>query len=82
MDLGIGKVELDEVNQHLRGGRVDNHLGKTTPSSPDRDSISPSSAVEFNTTSALANYATEILGFLSSGMDRSMRCPFGLACSH
>nr|CAD7264902.1 unnamed protein product [Timema shepardi] len=36
--LGIGKVELEEVNLHLRGGRVENHLGKTTPSSPDRDS--------------------------------------------
>nr|CAD7405827.1 unnamed protein product [Timema poppensis] len=32
----IGKVELEEVNPHLRGGRVKNHLGKTTP--PDRDS--------------------------------------------
>nr|CAD7202860.1 unnamed protein product [Timema douglasi] len=36
--LGIGKVELEEVNPHLRGGRVENHLGKTNPSSPDRDS--------------------------------------------
>nr|CAD7576461.1 unnamed protein product [Timema californicum] len=36
--LGIGKVELEEVNPHLRGERVENHLGKTTPSSPDRDS--------------------------------------------
>nr|CAD7411981.1 unnamed protein product [Timema cristinae] len=36
--LGIGKVGLEEVNLHLRGGRVENHLGKTTPSSPDRDS--------------------------------------------
>nr|CAD7454679.1 unnamed protein product [Timema tahoe] len=27
-----------EVNPHLRGGRVENHLGKATPSSPDRDS--------------------------------------------
>nr|CAD7570460.1 unnamed protein product [Timema californicum] len=36
--LRIGKVELEEVNPHLRGGRVKNHLGKTTPSSPDRDS--------------------------------------------
>nr|CAD7394290.1 unnamed protein product [Timema cristinae] len=36
--LGIGKVGLEEVNPHLRGGRVENHLGKTTPSSPDRDS--------------------------------------------
>nr|CAD7405355.1 unnamed protein product [Timema poppensis] len=38
---GSGKgtqVELEEVNPHLRGGRVANHLGKTTPSSPDRDS--------------------------------------------
>nr|CAD7406438.1 unnamed protein product [Timema cristinae] len=36
--LGIGKVELEEVNPHLREGRVENHLGKTTSSSPDRDS--------------------------------------------
>nr|CAD7405950.1 unnamed protein product [Timema cristinae] len=28
----------DEVNPHLRGGRVENYLGKTTHSSPDRDS--------------------------------------------
>nr|CAD7193561.1 unnamed protein product [Timema douglasi] len=34
----MGKVELEEVNPHLRGGRVENHLGKTYPSSPDRDS--------------------------------------------
>nr|CAD7396924.1 unnamed protein product [Timema poppensis] len=34
----IGKVELEEVNSHLRGVRVENHLGKTTLSSPDRDS--------------------------------------------
>nr|CAD7405286.1 unnamed protein product [Timema cristinae] len=40
-------VELEEVNPHLRGGRV------------EKTSISPSSAVELNTTSALANYATE-----------------------
>nr|CAD7403986.1 unnamed protein product [Timema cristinae] len=30
-------VELEEVNPHLRGGRVENHLGNTTPSSPDQD---------------------------------------------
>nr|CAD7401597.1 unnamed protein product [Timema cristinae] len=36
--FGIGKVELEEVNPHLRGGIVENHLGKTTPCSPDRDS--------------------------------------------
>nr|CAD7432593.1 unnamed protein product [Timema monikensis] len=55
------EVKLEEVNPHLRGGRVENHLGKTTPVHPTeiRTSISPSSAVELNTTSALANYATE-----------------------
>nr|CAD7429653.1 unnamed protein product [Timema monikensis] len=54
-------VELEVVNPHLHGGRVENHLGKTTPVHPTeiRTSISPSSAVELNTTSALANYATE-----------------------
>nr|CAD7588573.1 unnamed protein product [Timema genevievae] len=31
-------LNLEEVNPHLRGRRVENHLGKTTPSSPDRDS--------------------------------------------
>nr|CAD7571727.1 unnamed protein product [Timema californicum] len=36
--VGIGKVELEEVNPHLRGGRVESYFGKTTPSSPDRDS--------------------------------------------
>nr|CAD7412407.1 unnamed protein product [Timema poppensis] len=36
--MGIVKVDLEEVNPHLRGGRVENTLGKTTPSSPDRDS--------------------------------------------
>nr|CAD7397476.1 unnamed protein product [Timema poppensis] len=35
---GIGKDELEEVNPHLRGGGLANHLGKTTPSSPDQDS--------------------------------------------
>nr|CAD7260927.1 unnamed protein product [Timema shepardi] len=35
--MGIGKVELEEVNPHLCGGRVENHLGKKL-SSPDRDS--------------------------------------------
>nr|CAD7577467.1 unnamed protein product [Timema californicum] len=59
--LGNGKVELEEVNPHLREGRVENHLGKTTPVhlSEIRTSISPSSAVGLNMTSALANYTTE-----------------------
>nr|CAD7393434.1 unnamed protein product [Timema cristinae] len=35
--LGFGKVESEGVNPHLRGGRVENNLGKTPHSSPDRD---------------------------------------------
>nr|CAD7392365.1 unnamed protein product [Timema cristinae] len=35
---GSQTVELDKVKPHLRGGRVEIHLGKTTPSSPNRDS--------------------------------------------
>nr|CAD7441567.1 unnamed protein product [Timema bartmani] len=35
--LELGGLNLEEVNPHLRGERVENHLGKTAPSSPDRD---------------------------------------------
>nr|CAD7395658.1 unnamed protein product [Timema cristinae] len=60
-DGGRKFLLLNEVNPHLRGGRVENHLGKPPPVHPTeiRTSISPSSAVELNTTSALANYVTE-----------------------
>nr|CAD7442684.1 unnamed protein product [Timema bartmani] len=34
----LGRLNIEEVNPHLRGGRVENHLGKATPSSPARDS--------------------------------------------
>ncbi|CAG2066321.1 unnamed protein product, partial [Timema podura] len=34
----LGGLNLEEVNPNLRGGRVENPLGKTTSSSPDRDS--------------------------------------------
>nr|CAD7448158.1 unnamed protein product [Timema bartmani] len=69
-----------EVNPHFRGGRVENHLGKTTPSSPTEilALISPSSAVELNTTNALANYATEadsIFVVCSKGEYNSPRLP-------
>nr|CAD7573311.1 unnamed protein product [Timema californicum] len=58
---GIRKVELEEVNPHLRGGRVENHFSKKNSVHPTeiKTSISPSSVVNLNTTSALANYATE-----------------------
>nr|CAD7586145.1 unnamed protein product [Timema genevievae] len=36
--MGRLRLNLEEVNQNLRGWRVEKHLGKTTPSSPNRDS--------------------------------------------
>nr|CAD7414057.1 unnamed protein product [Timema poppensis] len=51
----IGKVELEEVNPHLRGGRVENHLGNPPVHLTEiRTSISPSSAVKLNTTNSLS----------------------------
>nr|CAD7439539.1 unnamed protein product [Timema bartmani] len=47
-----------EVNPHLRGG-VENNLGKTTPSSPERDSnldLPVLGSLAQHDTSALANY--------------------------
>nr|CAD7586868.1 unnamed protein product [Timema genevievae] len=49
-----------EVNPHLRGGRVGNHLGKITNSSPEQDSnldLPVLSNLAQHDTSALANYA-------------------------
>nr|CAD7395646.1 unnamed protein product [Timema poppensis] len=69
--VNIPAVELEEMNPHLRGGRVENHLGTPPPVHPTeiQTSISPSSMVELNTTSALANYATEadVLATASTG---------------
>nr|CAD7431024.1 unnamed protein product [Timema monikensis] len=54
-------LTLEEVNPHLLRGRVENHLGNPPPIHPTeiRTSISQSKAVQLNTTSVLANYATE-----------------------
>nr|CAD7406679.1 unnamed protein product [Timema cristinae] len=59
---GLGRLNLEEANPHLCGGRVENHLGKTTPSSPDQDSnldLSVLSSLAQHKTSMLANYTTE-----------------------
>nr|CAD7393267.1 unnamed protein product [Timema cristinae] len=64
------------VNPHLRGGRLENHL-ETPPSvhpTEIRTSISPSSAVELNMTSALANYGTEAeLRFILRGVGERVK---------
>nr|CAD7415075.1 unnamed protein product [Timema poppensis] len=79
-NIGIGKAELEEVNPHLRGGGVENHLGITTPSSPDRDSnldlpvrtsISPSSAVELQHDKRVFHFCQK------DGRKDSFLCPKG-----
>nr|CAD7593456.1 unnamed protein product [Timema genevievae] len=58
----LGRLNLEEVNSHLCGGIVENHLVKTTPSSPDQDSdlvLSVLGSLAQHETSVLANYATE-----------------------
>nr|CAD7442399.1 unnamed protein product [Timema bartmani] len=57
-----GRLNVEEVNPHLRGGRVEKYLGKTTPSSPERDSnldLIVLGSLAQHETSALANYTTE-----------------------
>ncbi|CAG2053359.1 unnamed protein product, partial [Timema podura] len=58
----LRRLNLKEVNLHLRGGRVENHLGKTTSSSPDRDSnidLLVLGSLAQHETSVLANYVTK-----------------------
>nr|CAD7453543.1 unnamed protein product [Timema tahoe] len=60
--LESGRLNIDEVNSHLRGGRVENHLGKTTSSLPERDSnldLPVVGILALHETSALANCAIE-----------------------
>nr|CAD7461275.1 unnamed protein product [Timema tahoe] len=56
-----GRLNIEE-NPHFHGGRVENHVGKITPSSPQRDSnldLPVLGSLARHETSALANYATE-----------------------
>nr|CAD7449362.1 unnamed protein product [Timema bartmani] len=60
----MGRLNLEEVNPHLRGEgeSVENHLGKTSPSSPNQDSnldLHNLSSQAQHGTSALANYDPE-----------------------
>nr|CAD7591233.1 unnamed protein product [Timema genevievae] len=59
---GIGKDEFRGREPAFCGGRVENHLGETTLSSPDRDSnldLPVLGGLAQHKTSVLTNYATE-----------------------
>nr|CAD7411332.1 unnamed protein product [Timema poppensis] len=56
------RLTLEKVNPHLRGVKVENHLGETTPNSPDRDSnldLPVLGSLAQHESSALAKYTTE-----------------------
>nr|CAD7572075.1 unnamed protein product [Timema californicum] len=58
----LGKLNIEEGNSHLCGGRVENYFGKITPSSPKEDSnlnLPFLGSLAQHKSSALANYATE-----------------------
>nr|CAD7445258.1 unnamed protein product [Timema bartmani] len=82
----LGRLNLEEVNPHLRGVRVENYLGNTTPSSPDRDSNLDLPVIGglAQHDGALANYATEAgqmvlyaLRQLKQGLEETPKAPLG-----
>nr|CAD7428211.1 unnamed protein product [Timema monikensis] len=65
-----------EMNPDFCGGRVENHLIKTTPSSPERDSnldLPILGSLALYKTSVLTNYATEVLVLRKSVKERKER---------
>nr|CAD7572273.1 unnamed protein product [Timema californicum] len=59
----LGRRNLEEMNLHLCGGRVENHIGKITPSSLDQVSnldLPVQGSLSQHKTSMLANYATKM----------------------
>ncbi|CAG2056106.1 unnamed protein product [Timema podura] len=59
----LGRLNIEEVNPYLRGGRVENHLGKITPISSERDSNLDRlvfGSLAQHETIVLFNYATDV----------------------
>nr|CAD7195995.1 unnamed protein product [Timema douglasi] len=59
----LGRLNFEEVNPHLCGGRVEHHLVKTTPSSPNGDSnlnLPVLGSLAHHKTRTLTNYATKV----------------------
>nr|CAD7567689.1 unnamed protein product [Timema californicum] len=61
-DKELGRVNIEEVNPYLCGGLVENYLGKTILSSPERDSnleLLVLDSLAQHETRVFVNYATE-----------------------
>nr|CAD7400793.1 unnamed protein product [Timema poppensis] len=68
----LGRLNFEEVNPHLCGGRVEHHLGKTTPSSPNGDSnlnLPVLGSLAHHKTRTLTNYATKEYNFKQLSTD-------------
>nr|CAD7430346.1 unnamed protein product [Timema monikensis] len=66
----LGRLSLEEVNQDFHRGKVENHLGETTPSSPKQDSnldIPVLGSLAQHKTSVLTNYTTKAIVLNSDG---------------
>nr|CAD7570096.1 unnamed protein product [Timema californicum] len=62
----LGRLNLEVVNPHLCGERMEHHLGKTTSNLPDRDSnldLPVLGSLVYCESSALDNYAPELKFF-------------------
>nr|CAD7265046.1 unnamed protein product [Timema shepardi] len=73
----LGRLNIEEVNPHLRGGRVENHLGKTTPSSSERDSnLDPPilGSLAQHETCVLSNYANDTVRHPSQWREQFSVC--------
>nr|CAD7453728.1 unnamed protein product [Timema tahoe] len=58
-------LDIPVIGSHCESSALDQVATEAVHPTEIRTSISPSSAVELNTTSALANYATEAVGVVS-----------------
>ncbi|CAG2062073.1 unnamed protein product [Timema podura] len=68
--MELVRFSIEEVDPHLRGGRVENHLGKNTTSSPEQDSnldLPILGSLAQHETSVLANYATDAGSYQING---------------
>nr|CAD7392805.1 unnamed protein product [Timema cristinae] len=63
----LGWLNLEEVNPHLCGRKVENHLEKNIPSSPERDSN-----LDILVLGSLSHYETDVLSNYATGA--GVRC--------
>nr|CAD7454225.1 unnamed protein product [Timema tahoe] len=71
--MELGRLNIEEVNPQLWGGIIENHLGKTTPSSPERDSN-----LDLPVLGSLAQHETSALAIIMSMLYALAVFPFSI----